>query len=186
MQRLRRIVTGEPASGDSRFTHIEEVTPLVPWPGFAQYYVWGWDETPSLPFDTTEPYIPRTHFPEPHGVRITANYMANVNGVAPDELSDENRADAEKFGALISLAGATAAGSQPGMHRTDTIDIGIVISGEVTVESEDGTKVTLGPGDVYVQNGAMHLWHPNPENPAHMIFVLVGAERSGAAGGGGA
>jgi hypothetical protein len=178
MQRLRRIVTGEPTPGDSHFTHVEEVAPLVPWPGFAQYHVWGWDETPTLPFDSAEPYVPRTHFPEPGGVRITANYMANVNGVPPEEMSEQNRADAETFQALMAPAGGAAAGSKPGMHRTDTIDIGIVISGEVTVESEDGTTATLGPGDVYVQNGAMHLWHPNPDNPALMVFVLVGAERS--------
>ena len=29
-----------------------------------------------------------------------------------------------------------------------------------------------------VQNGAMHHWRTNPDNPAHVVFVVLGAERS--------
>ena len=65
-----------------------------------------------------------------------------------------------------------AAGTHPGMHRTDTIDIGVVVSGHVRVEAEDGSSVTLRPGDVYVQNGAMHAWHEDPDDPALVVFVL--------------
>ena len=38
---------GEAADGESVFTHVEEVERVSPWPGFAQYYVWGWDDEPK-------------------------------------------------------------------------------------------------------------------------------------------
>jgi quercetin dioxygenase-like cupin family protein len=65
--------------------------------------------------------------------------------------------------------------ARPGMHSTDTVDVGIVIEGEATVEASDGTKVTLGPGDVYVCNGALHRWHY--DKPTHIVFIVFGAER---------
>ena len=43
--------------------------------------------------------------------------------------------------------------SAPGMHTSDTIDYGIVVRGEMTLELDDGQKVHLRQGDCIVQNG---------------------------------
>jgi uncharacterized cupin superfamily protein len=64
------------------------------------------------------------------------------------------------------------------MHRTDSIEIGVVVSGEVVVEAASGEQVSLRAGDVYVQNGAMHRWRPDRQVPAHVVFVSFGAERT--------
>jgi len=45
----------------------------------------------------------------------------------------------------------------PGFHRTDTIDIILMVSGEITCEL-DRCAVTLRPGDTLVQNGGPHAW----------------------------
>jgi uncharacterized cupin superfamily protein len=63
------------------------------------------------------------------------------------------------------------------MHRTDTIDIGVVISGEITSVADDGTKVVLRPGDIYIQNGALHAWEVSRESPADVVWILIGAKR---------
>ena len=65
----------------------------------------------------------------------------------------------------------------PGMHTTDTVDYGIVISGEMTLELDDGATVNLKPGDCVVQNGARHRWINRGQHPCVMAFVLVGATR---------
>jgi quercetin dioxygenase-like cupin family protein len=67
------------------------------------------------------------------------------------------------------------------MHRTDMIDVGIVVSGELVSELEGGVEQTLKPGDVYIQNGAMHAWRNDTDEPALIVFVTVPAERNGAA-----
>jgi hypothetical protein len=174
---IRRVVMGEPAPGKSAFTHIEQVEPLDPGLGFLQYHVWGWDATPALPSHDPAPYVPRSHFPPPGGVRITANlFQADRTIDAAGAPAPPDRAEFERL--LTSLPVGRSDGPAPGIHQTDTIDIGVVISGEVVVEAEDGSTVTLRQGDVYVQNGAPHAWRPVPENPALVVIIILPAVRS--------
>lgn len=65
-----------------------------------------------------------------------------------------------------------------GMHTTDTIDYGVVVRGEMTLELDDGQVVHLRQGDCVVQNGTRHRWrNPLPE-PCLMAFVSVGGKRA--------
>jgi mannose-6-phosphate isomerase-like protein (cupin superfamily) len=65
----------------------------------------------------------------------------------------------------------------PGMHTTDTIDYGIVVRGEMTLELDDGQKMHLRQGDCIVQNGTRHRRrNPLPE-PCLMAFVSLGGKR---------
>lgn len=62
------------------------------------------------------------------------------------------------------------------MHRSFSIDYGIVISGELELELEGGEKVHLTAGDVVVQRGTNHLWrNPNPDKVCRIIFILIEA-----------
>ena len=58
----------------------------------------------------------------------------------------------------------------PGMHTSDTIDYGIVVRGEMTLELDDGKIIHLRQGDSIVQNGTRHRWrNPLPDQP--LIFA---------------
>jgi len=60
----------------------------------------------------------------------------------------------------------------------DTIDYGIVVRGEMTLELDDGQKVHLRQGDCVVQNETRHRWrNPLPE-PCLMAFISIGGERA--------
>ena len=61
-----------------------------------------------------------------------------------------------------------------GMHTTRTIDYGIVLSGEIDLEVDEG-KVHLKSGDVVVQRGTRHAWHIRGPVPCTMAFVMVGS-----------
>jgi len=63
----------------------------------------------------------------------------------------------------------------PGMHRTATLDYDVVIEGTIVLELDDGVEVTLGPGDIVVQNGTRHRWHNRGDTIARMLSVTVGA-----------
>lgn len=60
------------------------------------------------------------------------------------------------------------------MHRTDTVDYVIVLSGEVEMQLDD-SSVHLKPGDVVVQRGTNHAWVNRGTEPARVAFVLVDA-----------
>ena len=63
-------------------------------------------------------------------------------------------------------------GDEPGMHRTDSTDFGVVLSGNVALELDDGVEVLLSPGDVVVQNGTRHRWRVVGNVPAQWLLSL--------------
>lgn len=78
-------------------------------------------------------------------------------------------------GSVIRVTDMLPGGSSP-MHRTNSIDYGIVLSGEVELELDDGEKRLLGAGDIVVQRGTIHLWrNPSQTTPCRIIFVLTEA-----------
>ena len=60
------------------------------------------------------------------------------------------------------------------MHRTETIDYVIVLSGEIDMETDD-SAIKLKAGDVLVQRGTNHAWANRSGKPARVAFVLVDA-----------
>ena len=74
-------------------------------------------------------------------------------------------------------------GVAPRMHRTETVDYAVVLSGEIDMQL-DGTEVHLRAGDVLVQRGTIHNWVNRGTQPCVIAFVLIAAkpvERDGKA-----
>jgi quercetin dioxygenase-like cupin family protein len=72
-------------------------------------------------------------------------------------------------------------GATPRNHRTDSIDYGIVISGQLDMELDVGT-VHLKAGDLVVQRGTIHNWVNKGTEPCVMAFVLIDAKPVAVAG----
>ena len=70
---------------------------------------------------------------------------------------------------------ATFEPTNPGKHRTDSVDYDIVLDGEIWLELDEET-VHLRAGDVVVQGGTRHAWRNNGDRPATLCFVLIGVE----------
>ena len=60
-------------------------------------------------------------------------------------------------------------------HRTNSIDYGVIVSGEIDMALEDGVRVHLRAGDVVVQRGAMHTWINNGSAPCVLAAVVIDA-----------
>ncbi|KAL4884259.1 hypothetical protein BJY04DRAFT_183246 [Aspergillus karnatakaensis] len=61
----------------------------------------------------------------------------------------------------------------PLMHRTQSLDYGIVLEGEIEMILDSEEKRLLKRGDVAVQRATMHAWHnPSETEWARMVFVL--------------
>ncbi len=69
-------------------------------------------------------------------------------------------------------------GNAGAMHRTETVDYVIVLSGEIDMEMDDST-VHLKAGDVMVQRGTNHGWFNRGTEVARVAFVLVDAKPLG-------
>ena len=65
-----------------------------------------------------------------------------------------------------------------GMHTTDSVDYGVVISGNPKLELDDGETVDLEPGDIVIQNGTRHAWRFKDDEVTTMLWVLLGTKRN--------
>jgi quercetin dioxygenase-like cupin family protein len=64
------------------------------------------------------------------------------------------------------------------MHRTETIDYIVMLSGEIDMEMDEST-VKLRAGDIMVQRGTNHAWINRGKEPARLAIVLLDAKPLG-------
>ena len=66
-----------------------------------------------------------------------------------------------------------APGTQPLMHRTQSLDYGVVLEGTLEMSLDSGETKLLHRGDVAVQRATMHGWRNQSKTEwARMLFVL--------------
>jgi quercetin dioxygenase-like cupin family protein len=65
------------------------------------------------------------------------------------------------------------------MHRTETVDYVIVISGRIDMKMDGDEMVTLKAGDILVQRGTNHQWDNPYDEPSRVAFVLIDAKPLG-------
>jgi quercetin dioxygenase-like cupin family protein len=64
-------------------------------------------------------------------------------------------------------------GAESPMHRTETVDVGVVLEGDTWLLLDDGSETRVGPGDAVVQRGTNHAWANRSDRPVRMLFVMV-------------
>jgi mannose-6-phosphate isomerase-like protein (cupin superfamily) len=176
---IRRVVTGHDENGKA-IVISDGPAPLVHTvalrPGYASTDIWRTNETParivSSPKDPTPG--PRRQMPDPSGTVVRINTLAPE----PEDVRKLNASQAkEVFSAMGNQRASTYAanGRHPMMHRTETVDYAIVLSGQVTCVLDD-SEVVLRAGDVLVQCGTNHAWSNRGTEPCQIAFVLIGGE----------
>ncbi|MGH8035279.1 MAG: cupin domain-containing protein, partial [Lysobacterales bacterium] len=58
------------------------------------------------------------------------------------------------------------------MHRTETVDYGIVLEGELVLIVDEG-ETTVRAGDIVVQRGTNHAWANRSDRPCRIAFILI-------------
>jgi mannose-6-phosphate isomerase-like protein (cupin superfamily) len=163
---VRRVVTGHSESGKAVIVADEEVA-SISIGGMAYDPMWASDLPAIVPNDGSIPSNP-TFFPGPGAARVftwTAEPASSAAAMlSPEEV--EHRAP----GLLAHMEV-----DEPGMHTTQTIDIDVVLSGEIWLEVDDGVETKLTSGDVVIQNGTRHRWHNRTNEPATILSAILGA-----------
>jgi naringenin degradation protein FdeH len=146
----RRIVTGHDAAGTSVVLSVGSppVETRLPHDGVAFFELWSTRQVPApiAAVEAEDPADGPVHIPPARGgTRI------RINEFQPGHVRD---------------------GRQSPWHRTETVDYGIMIEGELVLLVEEG-EVVLRPGDVVVQRGTNHAWANRSDSVARIAFVLV-------------
>jgi hypothetical protein len=167
----RRVVTGRSSSGHSVFVAdgpVEWLVANIVPPGIEE--VWGADLPTAAPNDGT-PRPGARYFPPPGGYRVRTITLR------PDGAPPLTSEQTEEIGALLVGLHSDAEWDpdRPGMHRTRTVDVGLVLEGSVVLELDGGAAATLRAGDWFVQNGTRHTWRNPADVPCRMMIVMIGA-----------
>lgn len=173
---IHRVVTGHDAHGKAVVIEqgaLPTVLQLEAIPGTVFHEVWSTCAAPApVAAAEPDPTLAALRLPPPiAGTRI------RFVDIPPDS-ADYLRDGAARMHAAFSEIGdagasTVAAGSpHPLMHRTESIDFGVVIEGELTLVLDD-SEVQLTAGSVVVQRGTNHAWANRSGKPCRMLFVLV-------------
>jgi mannose-6-phosphate isomerase-like protein (cupin superfamily) len=172
---ITRVVTGHDGQGKSIITHIgplPTVLPLANIPGTLFHEVWSTGQTPALIDNAPDPTLTALCLPPPeNGTRIR---MVDIPPDTPEFLASGAAHMRDAFGELgdASASTVTAASPHPLMHRTESVDYGVVLEGEIVLVLDRG-EVLLRRGDVVVQRGTNHAWANRSGSTARMLFVLI-------------
>jgi Cupin domain len=170
---VRRIVTGH--DRNRRSVIASDDTPrsidFKAVPGTRFHEVWNTNEMP-VPIDNAADPTgrPLQLQPKPNGSII------RIVDIPPDSVQNKVSAADVAAGFASMGAGHAVEGQRDArhrlMHRTQTIDYGIVLAGEIWLLVDDG-EVRLGPGDIVIQRGTNHAWSNRTEEVARIAFILL-------------
>jgi hypothetical protein len=171
---VRRIVTGHDLGGRAVIASdgaLPTVVALAAVPGTVFHELWSTESVPASIDNGPDPTLGELRLAPPRGgTRI------RIVDIPPDTV--QNAVTAEEASAAFAEIGGSGAHEADTesphalMHRTETVDYGIVLSGEVWLVVDEG-ETRLLPGDVVVQRGTSHAWSNRTEGAARMAFVLV-------------
>lgn len=178
----KRALTGRDAAGKSVFKSFDVTSKVVEIdsnPGLTFYELYRTEGVPQLTGLEPDPMLAGTvAFPGPGGTmfRLISYPPRRPEGWKPPA-GVTFKSALEEMSEKVPRMGDHFDLSAPGMHTSDTIDYGVVVRGEMTLELDDGQSVHLRQGDCIVQNGTRHRWrNPLPE-PCLMAFISVGGKR---------
>ena len=116
----------------------------------------------------------------PSGDTAMSTIWTTLN--VPADLNDETdgaKRDAGltlKGGSVIRIVDMLPNCSSP-MHRSSSIDYGIILSGEIELELDNEVVKTIGQGGIIVQRGTIHKWrNPSSTDICRIVFVLTQAK----------
>lgn len=165
----RRVVTGINSDGKSVFVHDGETPGHLDLGVFTNNEIWVDDPANPDPGASVDPVDTDVqHLEPPAGGSVFRVFTFGPESAEPAAIEETVAAAATQF-----ETGDAMEADAPGMHTTQTIDYGIVLSGEIDLELDDRAEVHLTAGDVVVQRGTRHAWRNRSGAPCVMGFVLI-------------
>ncbi|OSP54875.1 cupin domain-containing protein [Pseudoruegeria sp. SK021] len=173
MREFRRVVTGHDKTGKAIIESDQVASQYLERPsrpGVRLTNFWLSDGTPAEydgPTETCEgPFV--LHPPKSGSTFRCVEFLPED----PERLATLDGAAA--FAEMGAGANIVEGARHPFMHRTDSVDYAMVISGEITMMMDDeADDVLLKTGDVVIQRGTNHAWSNRGTEPCVMMFVLV-------------
>ena len=161
---VRLVVTGHDADNNGRFVSDRWIgpTPGLAADGWVAYVLWGVRSLPTLPDDGSSAID--TSVSGPGAIRFVQTIVYPQG--------------TETTGAAEALTDLEKQAEGSAMHFTRTVDLVVVLEGEVEVVLDTG-RTTLRQGDFLVQNGTRHEWLNHTGEPAKLGVIVLDTVHKG-------
>ena len=174
---FRRIVTGHDDQG--RAVILEDSPP----PRVARiggergpmfYEVWNTQESPArIDRNSGEPVEEGiTLAPPTNGTRIRVLDVPPEDSSFSEITPEEAQAHFAEVAAGDASSHSGEASRHPFMHKTESVDYGIVLEGELTLIMDIGETVVRA-GDIIIQRGTNHGWANRSDKNCRIAFILI-------------
>ncbi|MDC8784662.1 cupin domain-containing protein [Roseateles koreensis] len=172
---IQRVVTGHDGAGKAVVAShgpLPTVVEVKAIPGTVFHEVWSTTGSPVRVDNGRDPTLGELVLPPPaNGTRIR---FVDIPPDTADYLTHGAERMQDAFAQIGDVKASTVKADSPHplMHRTESVDYGVVIDGEMTLILDD-SEVLLKPGSVVVQRGTNHAWANRSGKVCRMLFVLV-------------
>ncbi len=172
-RKFRRVVTGHDENGVATVISDETADCILQRPnrpGVTLTNLWQNDKTPAAMERHDDPVEgPLILHPPKNG---SVFRIVQFDPEDPEVLAklDGKAAFAEMGAGANVVEGAR----HPFMHRTDSLDYSVVLSGEIYMLMDE-EEYLLKAGDVVVQQGTNHAWSNRGTEPCLICFILIDA-----------
>ena len=177
---MKRVITKNDIYGNSYIVSEDISNIEVPLPDldprFKFFNLWTTDAMP-VPLEEDDPVKDRyvSTSPAQNGSlfrivnyppeRVLLDKISQISQMSQEDLI----AFEERIGIKLNLNG-----KHPLMHMTQSIDFGIVLTGEIYLVL-DKEEILLKPTDTVIQRGTYHAWNNRSDKDCLMAYVLLKA-----------
>ena len=172
-KKIRRVVTGHDENGVAKVIMDREASCILQRqnrPGVTLTNLWQSDKSPADMERHDDPVTgPLILHPPKNG---SVFRIVQFDPEDPKQLAtlDGKAAFAEMGAGANIVEGAR----HPFMHRTDSLDYAVVLTGEIYMMMDED-EYLLKAGDVVVQQGTNHAWSNRGSEPCQIAFILIDA-----------
>jgi hypothetical protein len=174
---FRRIVTGHNEAGkaviqeDGPPPRVQRIGGEF---GPIFYEVWNTRETPvRIDRASGEPHEDGIVLAPPrNGTRIRVLDIPPEGDNLRDLTPEEARAHFAEIGAGDASSHSGEGSRHAFMHRTETVDYGIVLDGELVLIMDEGETIVRA-GDIVIQRGTNHGWANRSDRNCRIAFILI-------------
>ena len=172
LQDIRRVITVHDQSG-AAVLQSDSITPhkyAAPGGKPVAHGIWLTESVPAVAIGVADRYAGHKGIAPPNGgtVFTVVDFPPSEPRAATDAAEMQNRIDPEHRSSKVRPP------RHPLMHRTRTVDYGIVISGEIDMLLDEG-EIHLKAGDVLIQQATNHAWVNRGTDVCRIAFILIDA-----------
>ncbi len=169
---IRRFVTGHNANGKSTFLMDDDAPNVVVLEKMGGLKVTELWETFDAPADNrgTQDNADRALHLEP----AARGTIFRIVDFPPDAAWKAGASGVAAFAELQAGHAVDTSSSDPGMHKTASVDYALVLEGEIWAVMDTAERL-MKPGDVLIQRGTNHAWANRTDKSSRVMFVLCGA-----------